>query len=94
MFYRNISNATKTFYGITFNPGDEKEVPGYINTGDFIAIAPPEKPVPVAAKATPAKKEQEKVEPAKVEPEKKEPVKNTTQKTEKKEETVDGTDNS
>ena len=29
--YKNISCSTKTFYGITFNPGDVKEVPGYVN---------------------------------------------------------------
>lgn len=29
--YKNISNSPKTFYGVTFNPNDIKEVPGYIN---------------------------------------------------------------
>lgn len=86
MFYKNISNATKTFYGITFKPGDIKEVPGYINTGDFIAVAPPEKPSPVVAKAAPEPKNEPEV--------KKEPAKATTKsKNETKEENVDGTDN-
>ena len=29
--YKNIGQSTKTFYGVTFKPGDVKEVPGYIN---------------------------------------------------------------
>lgn len=29
--YKNISCSAKTFYGVTFKPGDVKEVPGYIN---------------------------------------------------------------
>lgn len=29
--YKNIGQSTKTFYGVTFKPGDIKEVPGYIN---------------------------------------------------------------
>lgn len=31
MFYKNISTSAKTFYGVTFKPGDIKEVDGYIN---------------------------------------------------------------
>ncbi len=29
--YKNISCSVKTFYGVTFEPNDVKEVPGYIN---------------------------------------------------------------
>ncbi len=29
--YKNIGCSTKTFYGVTFKPGDIKGVPGYIN---------------------------------------------------------------
>ena len=36
--YKNLSLATKTFYGVTFKPGDEHTVPGYINLPDFIRI--------------------------------------------------------
>lgn len=42
MFYKNISTAQKTFYGVTFKPGDIKQVPGYINDKGFIRCAPPE----------------------------------------------------
>lgn len=31
MFYKNTSYTTKTFYGVTFKPGETKEVPGVIN---------------------------------------------------------------
>ena len=36
--YKNISCSTKTFYGITFNPGDVKEVPGYVNANGMARI--------------------------------------------------------
>lgn len=31
MIYRNTSTSVKTFYGVTFQPGDVHEVAGYIN---------------------------------------------------------------
>ena len=31
MFYKNISYSVKTFYGVTFRPGETKEVGNYIN---------------------------------------------------------------
>lgn len=31
MFYKNVSTSVKTFHGVTFNPGDVKEVKKYIN---------------------------------------------------------------
>jgi hypothetical protein len=36
--YKNIGCSTKTFYGVTFNPGDIKEVPGYINSQGMARI--------------------------------------------------------
>lgn len=36
--YKNLSLATKTFYGVTFKPGDEKDVPGYINDLKFVRV--------------------------------------------------------
>jgi hypothetical protein len=36
MYYKNVSNCAKTFYGVNFNPGDTKEVPGYINDTHMI----------------------------------------------------------
>ena len=36
--YKNISVSAKTFYGVKFEPGDVKEVPGYINSPSMIRI--------------------------------------------------------
>ena len=38
MIYKNLSRATKTFYGVTFRPGDVHEVPGYINDPKFVKV--------------------------------------------------------
>lgn len=31
MIYKNISSCTKTFYGVSFKPGEVKDVPGFVN---------------------------------------------------------------
>ena len=36
MTYKNTSLSVKTFYGEKFQPGEVKEVPGYINDPDMI----------------------------------------------------------
>jgi hypothetical protein len=36
--YKNIGCSTKTFYGVTFDPGDIKGVPGYINDRGMVRI--------------------------------------------------------
>ena len=36
--YKNLSLATKTFYGVTFKPGEEKDVPGFINDLKFVRV--------------------------------------------------------
>lgn len=36
MIYKNISNTSQTFYGVSFAPGDIKGVPGYINSPGFV----------------------------------------------------------
>lgn len=41
MVYKNISNSKKQFYGVTFKPGDVKEVPGYVNDIHMIASTLP-----------------------------------------------------
>lgn len=38
MKYVNLSVVTKTYYGVTFAPGETKEVPGYINDKAFVRI--------------------------------------------------------
>ena len=39
--YKNISGIPLTFYGITFNPNEVKEVPGYINHMKMLRIKEP-----------------------------------------------------
>ena len=41
MVYKNISSATKIYYGVTFKPGDVKTVPGYVNDRHMIPSALP-----------------------------------------------------
>ena len=36
--YKNISSSAKTFYGVKFEPGEIKEVPGYINCLGMIRV--------------------------------------------------------
>ena len=36
--YKNISFSAKTFYGVKFEPGDIKEVPGYINCNGMVRV--------------------------------------------------------
>jgi len=48
--YKNISYSAKTFYGVKFNPGDVKSVPGYINSPSMVRINGV-KPIPENAQA-------------------------------------------
>ena len=41
MYYKNISYSVKTFYGVTFNPGETKEVPSCINDRLMIPTSAP-----------------------------------------------------
>lgn len=50
MLYKNTSFTTQTFYGVEFNPGEIKEVPGYINSPNFIKILEPPKEPPKVSK--------------------------------------------
>lgn len=44
--YKNIGTVTKTFHGVTFEPGDIKEVSAYINARKFIRVpADPDYPL-------------------------------------------------
>ena len=36
MIYKNCSNVSKIYHGVTFKPGDIKEVKSYINDKTFI----------------------------------------------------------
>jgi hypothetical protein len=36
--YKNISFSAKTFYGIKFEPGEVKSVPGYITCSSMIRV--------------------------------------------------------
>ena len=82
MLYKNISLTQKTFHGVTFKPGEIKEVPGYINNRGFIPVdeMPQEPP--------------KRVEPKKQVASKQESSKESKQesKNSKKEELVNGSD--
>ena len=107
MIYKNISTFRKTFHGVTFNPGEIKSVPGYINDMSFIRVSSlPKEPPQGNEKANkkiskPEKKpqakpsENKKVESSKKKEEKLEEPKKVEEvkETEKiKEEKLDGTD--
>ena len=59
VIYKNLSHATKTFYGVTFKPGEVHEVPGYIHHIKFRRLdkmpADTAKPQPTKAESKPAK---------------------------------------
>ena len=38
MKYKNCGKLPRVVYGIKFNPGDVKEVPGYINIKSFVRV--------------------------------------------------------
>lgn len=47
--YKNTSLSVKTFYGVTFKPGDVNEVPGFINDPSMIRVtAKPKEPPKVS----------------------------------------------
>lgn len=64
IYYKNLSVAPHTFYGVEFKPGEIKAVPGFINHSKFMRIdvdtspepSPPEmlvsKPVKLKVGAT------------------------------------------
>ena len=41
MFYKNTSMKPKTFHGVTFKPGEAKDVSKYINDPTFIRVNKP-----------------------------------------------------
>lgn len=38
MFYKNLSNTTKCFYGVTFKPGEIHNVTGQISDPKFVKV--------------------------------------------------------
>lgn len=58
MFYRNNSFVAKTFYGVTFQPGQICEVPGYINHKSFCIVDAPNPKEPPKIAEKPTKSEQ------------------------------------
>lgn len=44
MYYTNGSTVTKTFHGVTFHPGETKEVSGIINDPKFVLSYPRQEP--------------------------------------------------
>lgn len=65
MFYLNTSRFAKTFYGVTFLPGQVKEVPGYINHSKFVLVAsmPKEPPASIEKKKKQGRPKKEIIEP-------------------------------
>lgn len=59
MWYKNLSRLTVSFYGVTFKPGEVKQVPKAINHTKFIQVAAPVEvkpaPKPVESIKKPAK---------------------------------------
>lgn len=64
MFYKNISYSAKTFYGVTFQPGETKKVDGCISSKWMILVDEPATQEKVQQKPSPEepKKEAEKSE--------------------------------
>lgn len=60
--YKNLSLATKTFYGVTFKPGEEHDVPGYINVSKFIRVDNKEVSKKPASAASTIKKDEKKLD--------------------------------
>lgn len=44
MYYKNCTSTVKTFYGVTFKPGEIKDVIGYINSPGFVRTSKPKEP--------------------------------------------------
>lgn len=61
MFYKNTSYSVKTFYGVTFEPGQIKEVNGIINDKFMIIVDKPinTQPKEVQQKPSPVRKQKE-----------------------------------
>lgn len=55
--YKNISFSAKTFYGVKFEPGDTKEVPGFIDSPSMIRVDSKSKPVSTKLFEAPTKVE-------------------------------------
>ena len=73
LFYKNISRTTKTFHGITFEPGDIKQSPKYINAVGFIRVDPASQEPPKQTEdksADKSKPQKDVTKPEKVEPKK------------------------
>ncbi len=60
MFYKNLSYSDKTFYGVTFKPGEVAEVPGYINDKQMIVVPKPSKKQTTASDAPAVTKKEDK----------------------------------
>lgn len=54
MFYKNTSYSDKTFYGVTFKPGETKEVNGPINNRWLIPVDDPDTKVETKVQQKPS----------------------------------------
>ena len=67
--YKNTSLSVKTFYGVTFKPGEVNDVPGFINDPSMIRVkekpkASPSKSASVKAPEPAKSTQQESLKPA------------------------------
>lgn len=62
MFYKNTSYIAKTFYGVTFKPGETKEVTGNVNNRWMIKVDTPQ--VKIQQKPSSEKPKDEPAKPA------------------------------
>ena len=58
MIQKNISTSKNKFYGVTFNPGETKEVRGYVNDAKMILSTFPEEEKDKKASKQPTQKSQ------------------------------------
>jgi len=74
MFYKNTSCSVKTFYGVTFEPGQINEVADYINDRFMVPVDKPaeKSKIEVQQKPSPAKSKKDAVPVDALEPTKEE----------------------
>ena len=86
--YKNISFSAKTFYGVRFEPGEIKSVPGYINNSSMVRVFnAPSKPARVKSAEEPVETKRKKKSS---EPEKDSVAETETKIEISKEETING----
>lgn len=63
MFYKNVSYTAKTFYGVTFGPGEIKQVDGIINNKWMVIADGPATKVTQVTQQKPSSDEPKEADP-------------------------------